>query len=72
MKCLGYRNIIFHIGINNLKDRRHNSNGIGGHVDINAVFDSWLMEVVKLRSLCPYSQIIVSPILPTQIKVLNS
>ena len=72
MKCLGYRNIIFHIGINNLKDRRHSSNGVGGHVDINAVFDSWLMKVVKLRSLCPYSQIIVSPILPTQIKVLNS
>ena len=70
LKCLGYRNIIFHIGINNLKDRRHSSNGVGGHVD--AVFDSWLMKVVKLRSLYPYSQIIVLPILPTQIKVLNS
>ena len=72
LKCIGYRNIVFHIGINNLKDRRHNSNGVGGHVDVNTIFDSWLTTVVKLRSLCPCSQIIVSPILPTQIRALNS
>ena len=72
LKCIGYRNIVFHIGINNLKNRRHSSNGVGGHVDVNAIFDSWLTTVVKLRSLIPYSQIIVSPILPTQIRALNT
>ena len=41
LKCLGYRNIIFHIDINNLKDRRHSSNGLSGHVDINAVLSQF-------------------------------
>ena len=72
LKCLGYRNIIFHIGINNLKDRYHGLKNIGGHVDIQPVFDSWLTTVIKLRNLCPYSRIIVSPILPTKIKELNN
>ena len=39
-KCLGYRNIVFHIGINNLKDRYHGLKNIGGHIDIPSVFDS--------------------------------
>ena len=55
LKCLGYRTIIFHIGINNLKDRYHGLKNIGGHVDIQPVFDSWLTTVIKLRNLCPYS-----------------
>ena len=73
LKCLGYRNIMFHIGINNLKDSYHGLKNIRGRIDIQSVFDSWLMIVVKLRNLCPYSRIIiVSPILSTRIKELNS
>ena len=45
---------------------------IGVYIDISSVFDSWLMTVVKLRNLCPYSRAIVSPILPTKIKELNN
>ena len=71
-KCLGYQNIIFHLGINNLKDRSHSNIGLNGRVDISAVFDSWLSTLITIRNLCPYSKIIVSPIMPTKIRALNT
>ena len=71
-KCLGHRNIIFHLGINHQKDRYQNNKGITGQFDIPAVFDSWLTTLTKLRNLCSYSKIVESPVLPTKISALNS
>ena len=36
------------------------------------VFDSSLTTVEKLHNLCPYSRIIISPILPTKVRELNN
>ena len=60
------------MGINNLKDRYQSNTGLNGQVNIPAAFDSWLSTLVKLRNLCPYSKIIVSPIMPTKIRSLNA
>ena len=53
LKCLGYQNIIFHVGINNLKDRYHGIQRTRDQVDFDSVFDSWLTTVAKLHNLCP-------------------
>ena len=71
-KCLGYQNIIFHLDINNLKDRYQSNISLNGQVNIPAAFDSWLSTLVKLRNLCPYSKIMVSPIMLTKIRSLNT
>ena len=71
-KCLDYRNIVFHVGINNLKDRYNNIKDLSGQVNVDSVFNSWLNALIKLRNTCPFSKIIVSPILPTKIRALNT
>ena len=68
LKCQGYQNIIFHVGINNLKDRYHGIQRTRDQVDVDSVFDSWLTTVAKLHNLYPYSRIIISPILPTKVR----
>ena len=49
-------------------DKYHGIQRTRDQVDIDFVFDSWLTIVAKLHNLCPYSRIIVSPILPTKIR----
>ena len=36
-----------------------------------SIFDQWLLKVIQIKQLCPYSRLIVSPILPTKIRALN-
>jgi hypothetical protein len=60
--CVGYKNIIVHCGVNNIKND-------GGNVKY------WANELNKklktISELCPYAKIIVSPILPTRSSLLN-
>ena len=42
-----------------------------GIVDIDSAFNEWLAKVVQIKQVCPYSRIIVSPVLPTKIRDLN-
>ena len=55
-----------------VKDRSHSNIGLNGRVDISAVFDSWLSTLIRVRNLSPYSKIIVSPIMPTKIRALDT
>ena len=69
ISCIGYKNIIFHVGINDLKDR---PNMMNGQVNVNSVFTNWIEKLITIRKLCPYSNFFVSPILPTKVRVLNN
>ena len=64
--CIGYKKIWIHVGINNLKTLNcKNINDIHGH------FNTLIQKLKAIRSLCPYSKLMVSPILPTAIPILN-
>ena len=69
LSCIGYKNIMFHVGINNLKDR---PNMMNGHVNVNSVFTNWIEKLITIHKLCPYSNFFVSPILSTKVRVLNN
>ena len=70
--CIGYKNIVVHVGINNLKC----TNIPILHSDtrnIN-VYEKFLLLKEKIDyicSLCPQSNLVVSPMLPTKIDWLN-
>ena len=55
-KCLGYRNIVFHVGINNLKDRYNNIKDLSGQVNVDSVFNSWLNALIKTAKYLPIQQ----------------
>ena len=61
--CVGYKNVVVHCGVNNIKRG-------GGDVK------HWANELTKklknICEICPYSKVIVSPILPTRSSWLNN
>ena len=64
--CAGYKKIWIHVGINNMKSIRcSNTNDIHHH------FNNLMHKLNIIRSICPHSKIIVSPIPPTAIQALN-
>ena len=65
-KCFGYHKIWVHVGINNLKSRNCSSNN-----DIIRHFNHFMHKLHIIRQNCPNSKIVISPILPTGIRVLN-
>ena len=70
--CVGYKNIVIHVGINNLK---HTKIPVlyGDTKNIN-VYDKFILlkhKIDYIRSLCPQSSLVISPILPTKIGWLN-
>ena len=70
--CIGYKNIIIHVGINNLKSTKIPML-YGDRKNIN-VYEQFLLlgeKIDYICSLCPQSKIVVSPILPTKIDWLN-
>ena len=70
--CLGYKNIIIHVGINNLKSTKIPVL-YGDTKNVN-VYDKFILfkdKIDSIRSLCPQSNLVVSPILPTKIDWLN-
>ena len=72
LKCLGFRNIIVHVGVNDF-----NPKSIGRIVsdpdvgDVDSIFNNFVEKVESIRTLCPYARLIVSPILPTKLKMYN-
>ena len=65
-QCTGYSRIWVHVGINDLKSW----NCKGPH-DVHMHVDNLIAKVNQIRSHCPTSKIVVSPILPTAVKILN-
>lgn len=53
------------MGINDLKDRP------GKKICVRDQFNKWSKKIEDIRSLCPYSKLILSPILPTKLPRLN-
>ena len=64
--CIGYSRIWIHVGINDLKTR--NCQGPGS---VHMYHNLLLQKLHQVRRVCPNSKIIVSPILPTGVPVLN-
>ena len=70
--CIGYRNIVIHVGINNLKSTKIPMlYGDRMNVNVYEQFNSLKEKIDYIRSLCKKSNIVVSPILPTKIDWLN-
>ena len=64
--CIGYTKVWKHVGINSLKSIR-----CGGASDVRKHFDLVMSKIERIGMLSPNTTVIVSPILPTAIKVLN-
>ena len=70
--CIGYQNVIVHVGVNNLKStRRPMLSRDTRDVDVYDKFSQFRDKLAHIRLLCPKANIIVSPILPTKLQWLN-
>ena len=70
--CIGYRNVIIHCGINDIRDRspgREPSDPDPS--DVEEHFNNLMIKIKDIKNLCPYTSVIVSPILPTKSSKLN-
>ena len=61
-RCVGYRNIFVHCGINDIKGRNSN---------VERSVSELTDKLCEIRSICPYAKLVVSPILPTKLQWLN-
>ena len=64
--CIGYAKVWLHVGINNLKSIR--SSGLN---DVHKAFELFMHKIEQIGRLSPNTTVIVSPILPTGVSVLN-
>ena len=64
--CIGYTIVWIHVGINSLKSIR-----CVGASDVRKHFDLFMSKIERIGILSPNTTVIVSPILPMAIKVLN-
>ena len=64
--CFGYKKIWIHVGTKNIKSIRCSSTD-----DIHRHFNTFMHKINSIRSICPHSKIIVSPITPSAILALN-
>ena len=64
--CIGHAKVWLHVGINNLKSIR-----CSGHNDIHKAFELFMHKIEQIGRLLPNTTVIVSPILPTGVSVLN-
>ena len=65
-QCIGYAKVWLHVGINNLKSIR-----CSGPHDIRKYFELFIHKVHEIKILSPRTTIIILPILPTTVSVLN-
>ena len=71
--CLGYQNIILHVGINDLRDKSPGRKQSDPNPsDIKNHFGRFKQKIEQIQVLCPKSTIIVSSVLPTMIELLNN
>jgi hypothetical protein len=71
-ECLGYQNIIVHVGVNDFNPR--SKGRVDSDPDANNVpehFENYVTKIECIQALCPYAKLILSPILPTKLKVYN-
>ena len=64
--CIGHAKVWLHVGINNLKSIR-----CGGPNDVHKAYELFIHKIEQIRRLSPNTTVIVSPILPTGVSVLN-
>ena len=64
--CIGYAKIRIHVGINNLKSVR-----CGGQNDVHKSFELFMHKIGRISRLSPDTTVIISPILPTGVDILN-
>ena len=70
--CIGYKNIVVHVGINNLKCTKiPGVHGDTKNINVYNKFEQLREKIDYIRSLCHKSRIVVSPILPTKLDWLN-
>ncbi len=65
--CCGYRNVFIHCGINNIKHHKVNSKS-----KITECFNDLRNKIDEILHICPNSNVVVSPILPTKRQDWNS
>ena len=65
-RCVGYAKIWIQVGINNLKNVR-----CGGPDDVRKSFELFMQKVDCIGKLSPNTTVIISPILPTDVDILN-
>jgi alkylated DNA repair dioxygenase AlkB len=61
-RCVGYKNVFIHCGINNIKDRNSS---------VSECAEKLIDKLETISVLCPTSRITVSPVLPTKLGWLN-
>ena len=72
-KCLGFRNIILHVGLNDFNPKCKGRIDSNPNVDnVDAIFNNFVEKVESIQVLCPYAKLIVSPILPTKLRIYNN
>ena len=64
--CIGHVKVWLHVGINNLKSIR-----CSGLNDVHKAFELFMHKIEQIGRLSPNTTVIVSPILPTGVSVLN-
>ena len=73
LQCMGYKNVVVHCGINDLRDRSPGRlESDPRPTDIAAHFDVLSKKIEEIKTLCPYAAIFLSPILPTKNMNLNN
>lgn len=71
-KCIGYQNVLLHCGINDIRDKSPGRlSNDAEPTDIDAHFALLTQKIQEIKSLCPYTSVFVSPILPTKNLKLN-
>ena len=65
-QCIGYAKVWLYVGINNLKSVR-----CGGPHDVRKYFELFINKIHEIKRLSPNTTIVISPILPTAVNVLN-
>lgn len=70
--CIGYKNVVVHCGINDLRDSSPGRLETDPEpTDIAAHFQKLAEKVSAIKVLCPYASVHVSPVLPTRNLKLN-
>ena len=71
-KCIGYQNIVIHVGINSLNEysKGRVETDFAPH-DVDSHSNDLINKLEEIQCLCPRARLIVSPILPTKLMELN-
>ena len=70
--CIGYRNVIVNVGINDLRDySKGRKSGDPHPEDVQAHHNRFVEKLDTIRTLCPNTKLIVAPALPTKLSKLN-